>query len=94
MEVKHIQRNDKGAFKVFDGEAVAGVLEYEITTSEVLTALHTEVNPAYEGKGLGSMLFNALIDFVKEKELKIRPLCPFVKARLNKDASLHYLIAA
>lgn len=94
MEVKHIQRNTKGAFKVFDGEAIAGVLEYEIATSEVIIALHTETNEGYAGKGVGAMLFHALIDFVKEKELKIKPLCPFVKAKLERDASLHYLIAS
>ncbi|RQO32006.1 GNAT family N-acetyltransferase [Taibaiella sp. KBW10] len=93
MEVKHIQRNDKGAFKLYDGEVLAGVLEYEILTSEVLSALHTETQSGFEGKGVGATLFNALIDFVKNKELKINPLCPFVKAKLEKDESLHYLIA-
>lgn len=93
MEIKHIQRNDKGAFKLYDGETLAGVLEYEILTSEILSALHTETQPSFEGRGVGTALFRALIDFVKDKDLKINPLCPFVKARLEKDESLHYLIA-
>jgi predicted GNAT family acetyltransferase len=40
---------------------------------------HTEVDDAYEGKGLGRKLVTAGVDFARENHLKILPLCPFAK---------------
>lgn len=65
-----------------DGE-VAGFVTYR-DNGAVRTLLHTEVDPAYEGRGLGSRLIQAALDDVRERGLGLRPVCPFVRAFLDK----------
>ena len=50
----------------------------------VLTVMHTEVPPALNGKGIGSKLVRGLLDIARTEGLKVRPLCPFVKAYIDK----------
>ncbi|MFE1168080.1 GNAT family N-acetyltransferase [Nocardiopsis sp. NPDC058789] len=65
-----------------DGE-VAGFAEY-ILTDELITFTHTEIDPAYEGRGLGSILVRAALDDVRTRELAVLPLCPFVKEWIGR----------
>jgi predicted GNAT family acetyltransferase len=46
---------------------------------------HTEVLPAYEGKGFGKSLVNAAAGFAKKSNMKIRARCPFAWHVLAKD---------
>ena len=56
-----------------------------------LIFFHTEIDPAYEGHGLGAKLVAAALDDVRRRGLKIVPLCPFVRSYLERhpeDADL------
>ncbi len=46
---------------------------------------HTEVSEALRGQSIGDKLLEAIVGYAREKELKIIPLCPFAKARLEKN---------
>lgn len=46
---------------------------------------HTEVNESHEGKGLGKILVLAVIDYIKENNLKVIPLCPYANAFFKKN---------
>lgn len=45
---------------------------------------HTEVNPGNNGKGFGKKMVEKAVDFAREKNLKIIPLCPFAKSVFDK----------
>jgi predicted GNAT family acetyltransferase len=45
-----------------------------------LTVYHTEVLPKAEGKGLAKQLLNAMVDYAREKNLKVIVMCPYVLA--------------
>lgn len=45
---------------------------------------HTEVNEAYNGKGFGKFMFEKAVDFAREKNLKVIPLCPFAKKMFDR----------
>jgi hypothetical protein len=45
---------------------------------------HTEVDPAYEGQGLGSRLAAFALDDVKRRGLKVVPLCQFIAAYIAR----------
>ena len=57
--------------------AVAGYVEYQ-ETSELVVLTHTEVDPAYEGRGIGSALARAALDDIRERRLKALVICPFI----------------
>jgi uncharacterized protein len=50
----------------------------------LLTVMHTEVPKELEGRGIGSALVRGLLDIARAEGLKVRPLCPFVKAYVDK----------
>jgi predicted GNAT family acetyltransferase len=50
----------------------------------VLTVLHTEVPKALEGRGIGSRLARGMLDIARAQGLKVRPLCSFVKAYIDR----------
>jgi predicted GNAT family acetyltransferase len=44
----------------------------------VVSILHTEVPRELNGKGYGSELVRGTLDLIRERGLKVRPMCPFV----------------
>jgi predicted GNAT family acetyltransferase len=65
-----------------DGE-VAGWSEYR-GHGEVRALTHTEIDPRFEGRGLGGRLVAESLDDVRAKGLHVLPICPFVKAYLGE----------
>ncbi len=63
-------------------EAVAGFVEYQ-ETSELVVLTHTEVDPSFEGRGIGGALARASLDDVRERGLKALVICPFILAWLR-----------
>lgn len=66
-----------------DGE-LAGVLVYRPLQDAQRLFAHTEVDPAFEGRGVGSRLIAAAIDDSRERGIAVLPQCPFVSAWLGK----------
>lgn len=61
-----------------DGE-LAGFAEY-ILADGLIVFTHTEVDPAYEGQGVGSSLARFALDDVRDAgERRVLPMCPFIK---------------
>lgn len=57
----------------------AGVAVYQLT-DELVVFTHTEVDPAFEGQGIGSALAKfALDDVRREGRRRVLPLCPFIR---------------
>ena len=49
---------------------------------------HTEVDINYRGKGIGNKILNKIVEYVRENDIKIIPLCPFAKSVFDKDKSI------
>jgi uncharacterized protein len=61
---------------LLDGE-LAGFIQYRLQDGR-MTMVHTEVDPAYEGQGVGSELAKVALEDARERGLKLVPLCPFI----------------
>lgn len=73
-----------------DGE-LAGFSEYQ-RTSRLVVFTHTEVDDAYEGRGVGSALVRGALDDARAQGLPVLPLCPFVKAYIARHAEYADLV--
>jgi predicted GNAT family acetyltransferase len=58
-----------------------------------LVFLHTETDPALEGRGIGSRLVREALDDVRRRELRITARCPFVRAWLERHPDYSDLLA-
>ena len=67
---------------VREGE-VLGFLLYRIEPESVVL-VHTDVDPAYEGQGLGSVLVKGALDDLRDRGVRAVPLCPFVRAYIRR----------
>ena len=61
-----------------DGKEIA-LMHYTLPGPGKIIIDHTEVNEAYEGKGFGRQLVKAGVEYAREHQMKILPLCPFAK---------------
>lgn len=72
-----------GRFEILVGDEVAGFAEYSVARG-IATMPHTVVDDAYDGQGLGSRLARFALDTVRERELKVRPFCPFIRSYIER----------
>lgn len=80
LDVKHNEAEHRFEINV-GGEAA--VLEYQRVGGDIIFT-HTEVPPAYEGKGLANKLTVTGLDYARDNHLKVVPQCPFVAAYIRK----------
>ncbi len=65
-----------------DGSTVAGFIDV-LETPELVVIKHTEVDTAYEGRGIGSALAQASLEDIRERQLKALVVCPFINRWLR-----------
>jgi predicted GNAT family acetyltransferase len=73
----------------FDGE-LAGIVDYGRVDGRIV-ALHTEVLPAFEGKGIASALVRRVLADARAAGEKVTPRCPFFATHFERhpeDADL------
>lgn len=70
---------DKNRYEIAtDSGVVAGFAEY-LDLDGVRVFTHTEVDEAFSGQGMGSSLARGALDDVRERGIRIRVKCPFMK---------------
>jgi uncharacterized protein len=87
MDVQVIDVPERTRYEArVDGE-LAAFADY-IPTGELLAFTHTEVLPAFEGRGVGSTLVRDALDDVRGRQRSVLAVCPFVSgwiARHRED---------
>ena len=77
-EVRISHNLDEARYEARVGPKMAGFAEYQLA-KDLIVFTHTEVDPAYEGQGVGTALARAALDDVRGTGRKVLPLCPFIK---------------
>ena len=62
---------------------VAGFAAYRRYADRIVF-IHTVVDDAFEGRGVGSTLVRAALDAVREEGLRVVPQCPFVRSFVER----------
>jgi hypothetical protein len=65
------------------GGQLAGFAEYNLLTDAIMFT-HTEVLPAFEGKGVGSAIAKHVLDDARAKKLHVIPVCQFIAGYIRK----------
>jgi predicted GNAT family acetyltransferase len=75
-----------------DGRRI-GLLDY-VRRGDVLDLHHTEIEPAFEGRGFGARLVGSALADIRDRGLLIRPSCSFVAAYVRRHPDQADLVAA
>jgi uncharacterized protein len=70
-------------FEIFDGETMAGFARYVRRPGRIVL-VHTEIDPAFEGKGMGGKLAAAALDAARAAGERVVPLCPFINDYIDR----------
>ena len=77
-------------YELWSAGSLAGSIRYTLEEGAI-TLVHTEIAPAFEGRGLGNVLVAGALEDIRSRGLRLHPLCPFVAAYIRRhpeDADL------
>jgi predicted GNAT family acetyltransferase len=66
-----------------DGGTLAGFLQYRRRPT-LIALVHTEVQPAFEGQGVGGALARFALEDARASGTAVLPFCPFVNAYIER----------
>ncbi|WP_280505257.1 GNAT family N-acetyltransferase [Nocardia farcinica] len=83
-EQKRVTRNaDKSRYEIFLGDQLAGFVEYE-ESGDRIDFVHTEIDDAFSGKGLGSALAKGALDDAVAGGRAIVATCRFIAGYIDR----------
>lgn len=93
MEQPTVRKNeDLKRYEILAGGEVAGFAEYNVLANGVMFT-HTEVQPAFEGRGLSSQLIRFALEDVRAMGTRAIPVCQFVAGFLRKHPEFQDLVS-
>ena len=82
-EVQVHDNPDRHRYEAHVEDQLAGFAEYQLAT-DLIVLTHTEVDPAYEGQGVGGTLARAAMDDVRARHVKALVICPFIHSWIGR----------
>ena len=92
MQITVTDVPDRERFEARDGDSLAGFVTYQLT-GNIIAYTHTEVDPAYEGQGIGSTLARTVMDDARDKRRTVVPICPYLSKWLLKHPEYEPIVA-
>ena len=80
-------------FEIHDDGKLAGFAQYVRRPGRIFF-VHTEIDPAFEGKGLAGQLVRFALDDARSTGRRIQPSCSYVAAWIQRHPEYQDLVAA
>jgi predicted GNAT family acetyltransferase len=74
-------------------DGLLSLLAYK-RSGDCIIFTHTEVPAALEGRGIASVLARTALDDARARQLLVVPLCPFVRAYIERHPEYRALVTA
>lgn len=94
MELSVVDVPERSRYEVSADGKVVGFSAYHLIAEGVLALPHVEVEPEFEGKGVASELMRRSLDQIRERDLRIVPICPFAQTFLERNPDYADLVHA
>ncbi|MEO7663974.1 MAG: GNAT family N-acetyltransferase [Candidatus Limnocylindrales bacterium] len=82
-DIRIVDRPEANRYEALLGEDVAGFVDYRVVGGHRVL-LHTEVLPAYEGRGIGSLLARHVLAASREAGERVSIKCPFLSTYIRR----------
>jgi uncharacterized protein len=84
VEPRVVDDPEELRYELWLDDRLAGQIRYTIREDGTVVLVHTEIDPSLEGRGLGNVLVQGALDDLRERRIEYIPLCPFVRAYLQR----------
>ena len=84
MSISILKNDELNRFEIYSDGELAGFAEFKVE-NQMISYTHTEIDPRFGGKGLGSKLIKEALDEALEQNLEVAPYCSFVSAYIKKS---------
>ncbi|ARB75981.1 TPA: GNAT family N-acetyltransferase [Pasteurella multocida] len=86
MLIQHQQTGQQGVFFCLDHEGnKIAELTYYFVDEKTINANHTYVSEVLRGQGIADKLYQALSDFVHDKQLNLIPSCGYIALKWKRE---------
>ena len=65
-----------------------GSLEFTRPDAKILRIEYVEVDPELRGTGLGRLLVKAAVDWAKETDQRVVPICSYARTVIERDPAM------
>ena len=79
-----IKKGEKSFYVGDNEEEPLAKMEF-VYNGDAITINHTFVSEQLRGQNVGGQLLDEIVSLARETNKKITPICPYAKAKLNKD---------
>ena len=84
LTIKHRESERNGLFEAWLDDVHVGELTYQRPTSERMIIDHTRVCEGFEGQGIARQLVMAAVDFARQNNRTIIPVCSYARKVLTQ----------
>jgi uncharacterized protein len=84
MDIKQKETDGKGQFYIEENGKVLAEMDYSRRGSTHIIIEHTHVDDALHGRGAGKQLLTKAVEWARQENIKIKPLCTFAHAMFQK----------
>ncbi len=72
-------------------DGLPAIAEYRVT-GDTISFTHTEVPEQFRGQGIGEALAEFALNSARERNLKVKPLCRFIAAYIERNPKYQDLV--
>lgn len=84
LNIQHQHSEKGGQFYYEENGRQMAAMVYVMVNPQKMIIEHTEVDDSMAGKGVGKLLLENLVNYVRTKGIKVIPLCPFANATFKR----------
>jgi len=95
MTVRRDQKGHRGAFYIEGEDGRLAELTFSAAPDGQLVILeHTEVDESLRGQGIARRLVEAAVNWARDQNIKLVPVCPFAKAVFDREPAFGDVLAS
>ncbi|MBN2639961.1 MAG: N-acetyltransferase [Bacteroidales bacterium] len=91
ITIKLEDKGNKGRFVLYEDNTQAGEVTFYSDGENKIVLDHTGVDQQFGGKGYAKQLVMKVVEYARENNLKIVPVCSYAKRVFDRDESLNDL---
>jgi predicted GNAT family acetyltransferase len=89
-----IARNDAAhRYEARVDDQIVGFVDFRQDLPGVTVAVHTQTDPEVAGRGIGGALARGVLDDLRARGEKVKPVCPFIRGYIARHGEYADLVA-